>query len=139
MMMPLARWLESGGLMMYILLFGLAPLVALAGLFHIILANRKSFVQLCFSLALPLSSGIWMTTVFRSRNAAAIADALPKNHLELAVRGYPEANRPFELALVIVLAGLLPFTLGEIRRSRKSGRSARREQESLEQGGHVGG
>lgn len=46
--------------------------------------------------------------------------ARPEERLQLAARGYREANRPFELSLAIVLVGLLPYALGELRRSRKS-------------------
>ena len=118
-MQQLATWLESGGFVMYLLLFGLAPLVAVSGLLHLILASRSSFLQLCLCLALTLGVGIFVTGVFRSRVVDAVTLARPEEHLQLAVAGYREANRPFELALAIVVAGLLPYTLGEIRRSRK--------------------
>jgi hypothetical protein len=119
-MQQLATWLESGGLVMYLLLFGLAPLVALSGLLHLILASRNSFLQLCVCLALTVGVGILVTGVFRSRVAEVVAVAHPDERLQLAARGFSEANRPFELSLAIVLAGLLPYALGEIRRSRKS-------------------
>jgi len=119
-MLQLAKWLESGGLVMYLLLFGLAPLVAVSGLLHLILASRNSLLQLCVCLALTLGVGILVTGVFRSRVPSTVAFAHPDERLHLAVAGYSEANRPFELSLAIVLAGLLPYTLGEIRRSRKS-------------------
>jgi hypothetical protein len=119
-MLQLAKWLESGGFVMYLLLFGLAPLVALSGLLHLILASRNSFLQLCICLALPLGVGIFVTGLFRSRVADILAVARPDERLHLAVAGYREANRPFVLSLAIVLAGLLPYVLGEIRRSRKS-------------------
>jgi len=56
-MLPLAKWLESGGIVMYLLLFGLAPLVAISGLLHIVLASRNSFLQLCLFLVLTLGLG----------------------------------------------------------------------------------
>jgi hypothetical protein len=105
---------------MYLLLFGLAPLVAISGLLHIILASRNSFLQLCLFLALTLGLGTYVTGLFRSRVADTVSFARPEEHLELAVAGYREANRPFELSLAIVLAGLLPYALGEIRRSKKT-------------------
>ena len=119
-MLQLAKWLESGGFVMYLLLFGLAPLVAVSGLLHIILASRNSFLQLCLCLALTLGVGTFVTGVFRSRVPGTIAFARPDERLRLAIAGYSEANRPFELSLAIVLAGLLPYALGETRRSRKS-------------------
>jgi len=61
-----------------------------------------------------------MTGVFRSRGAYAVSFARPEEHLQLAVAGYREASRPLELSLAIVLTGLLPYVLGEIRRNRKS-------------------
>jgi hypothetical protein len=125
-MQQLATWLESGGFVMYLLLFGLAPLVALSGLLHLILASRNSFLQFCLCLALPLGIGIFVTGVFRSRVADILAAARPDERLPLAVAGYGEANRPFELSLAIVLTGLLPYVLGEIRRSKKSASHAAR-------------
>lgn len=125
-MLQLARWLESGGFVMYLLLFGLAPLVAISGLLHLILAGRNSFLQLCLCLALTLGVGIFVTGVFRSRVPDSVALARPDERLHLAIAGYSEANRPFELSLAIVLAGLLPYALGEIRRSRKSASRAPR-------------
>jgi hypothetical protein len=125
-MQQLATWLESGGFVMYLLLFGLAPLVALSGLLHLILASRNSFLQLCVCLALTLGVGILVTGVFRSRIPEVVTLARPGDRLQLAARGYSEANRPFELSLAIVLAGLLPYALGEIRRSRKSASRATR-------------
>jgi hypothetical protein len=104
---------------MYLLLFGLAPLVALSGLLHLILASRNTFVQLCICLALTLGVGLVGTSVERSRVANAVSLARPDVRLQLAILGYREANRPIELSLVIVLAGLLPYTLGELRRSRR--------------------
>ena len=125
-MHQLATWLESGGLAMYLLLFGLAPLVAVSGLLHLILAGRNSLLQLCVCLALTLGVGILVTGVFRTRVADVVAVAHPDERLQLAARGYGEANRPFDLALAIVLAGFLPYALGEIRRSRKSASRATR-------------
>jgi hypothetical protein len=122
----LATWLESGGFVMYLLLFGLAPVVAVSGLLHLILAGRNSFLQLCLCLALTLGVGILVTGVYRSRVADVVTVAHPDERLQLAARGYSEANRPFELSLAIVLAGLLPYALGEIRRSRKSASRATR-------------
>jgi hypothetical protein len=119
-MLQLATWLESGGFVMYLLLFGLAPLVAVSGLLHLVLASRNSFLQLCLCLALTLGVGTFMTGVFRSRVPDTVALVRPDERLQLTVAGYREANRPFELSLAIVLAGLLPYALGEIRRSRKS-------------------
>jgi hypothetical protein len=119
-MVQLATWLESGGIVMYVLLFGLAPLVALSGLLHLVVASRNSFLQLCLLLALTLGLGTFMTGMFRSRVASAVSFARPEEHLQLAVASYREVNRPFELALVIVLIGLLPYALGEVRRKRKS-------------------
>jgi hypothetical protein len=119
-MQQLATWLESGGFVMYLLLFGLAPLVAISGLLHLILASRNSFLQLCLCLALTLGLGIFVTGVFRSRVADILAVARPDERLHLAIAGYGEASRPFELSLAIALFGLLPYVLGEIRRSRKS-------------------
>lgn len=118
-MLQLAKWLESVGFVMYLLLFGLAPLVAVSGLLHLILAGRNSFLQLCLCLALTLGLGISVTGVFRSRVASAVASSHPDERLHLAVAGYSEANRPFELSLAIVLAGLPPYALGEIRRGKK--------------------
>jgi hypothetical protein len=118
-MVHLATWLESGGSVMYLLLFGLAPLVAISGLLHVILASRNSFLQLCLCLVLTLGAGVLATGWERSRVANALATARPNDRLQLAVAGYGEANRPFELSLAISLPGLLPYTLGEIRRSRK--------------------
>ena len=118
-MLQLAKWLESGGFVLYLLLFGLAPLVAISGLLHLILAGRSSLLQLCLCLALTLGVGIFVTGVFRSRVPSTLAFARPEERLPLAIAGYVEANRPFELSLAIVLAGLLPYALGEIRRSRK--------------------
>jgi hypothetical protein len=118
-MQPFATWLESGGLVMYLLLFGLAPLVALSGLLHLILASRNSFLQLCICLGLALSVGALATGVLRSRVTSVLSLARPEERLHLAVAGYREANRPFELSLAITLAGLLPYTLGEIRRRGK--------------------
>jgi integral membrane sensor domain MASE1 len=118
-MQHLAAWLESGGFVMYLLLFGLAPLVAICGLLHLILASRNSFLQLCLCLALVLGVGILATGLQRSRVANLLAMARPDERLHLAIAGYREANRPFELSLAIGLAGLLPCTLGEIRRGRK--------------------
>ena len=120
MRQQLATWLGSGGLVMYLLVFGLAPLVAVSGLLHLILASRNSFREFCLCLALTLGVGVLTTGVYRSRVAAAVTVAHSDERLQLAARGYSEANRPFELSLAIVLAGLLPYTLGEIRRSRKS-------------------
>jgi hypothetical protein len=111
---------------MYLLLFGLAPLVAVSGLLHLILAGRNSFLQLCLCLTLTLGVGILVTGVFRARVADVVAVAHPDERLQLAARGFSEANRPFELALAIVLAGLLPYALGEIRRTRKSASRATR-------------
>ncbi len=125
-MLQLATWLESGGIVMYLLLFGLAPLVAISGLLHLILASRNSLLQLCLCLALTLGGGIFVTGVFRSRVVDAVTLARPEEHLQLAVAGYREANRPFELSLAIVLAGLLPYALGEIRRGKKSASRATR-------------
>jgi hypothetical protein len=119
-MQHLATWLESGGLVMYLLLFGLAPLVAISGLLHLILASRGSFLQLCLCLALALGVGILATGWHRSRVANVLATAHPDERLHLAIAGYREANRPFELSLAISLAGLLPYALGEMRRSRKN-------------------
>jgi hypothetical protein len=119
-MQHLATWLESGGLVMYLLLFGLAPLVAISGLLHLILASRNSFLQLCLCLALALGVGILATGVQRSRVANVLATARPDERLHLAIAGYREANRPFELSLAIGLAGFLPYALGEMRRSRKN-------------------
>jgi hypothetical protein len=104
---------------MYLLLFGLAPLVALSGLLHVILASRNSFVQLCICLTLTLGMGHLATSTQRSRVANAVALARPDERLQLAILGYREANRAIELSLAIGLAGLLPYTLGELRRSRK--------------------
>jgi len=118
-MQHLATWLESGGFVMYLLLFGLAPLVAISGLLHLILASRGSFLQLCLCLALALGVGILATGWHRSRVADALAVARPDERLHLAIAGYREANRPFELSLAIGLAGLLPYAFGEMRRSRK--------------------
>jgi len=118
-MQPFATWLASGGLVMYLLLFGLAPLVALSGLLHLILASRNSFLQLCICLALALSVGVLATGVLRSRVASVLSMARPDERLHLAVAGYREASRPFELSLAITLAGLLPYTLGEMRRRGK--------------------
>jgi hypothetical protein len=119
-MQHLAIWLESGGLVMYLLLFGLAPLVAISGLLHLILASRNSFLQLCICLMLALDVGILATGWQRSRVANVLATARPDERLHLAIAGYHEANRPFELSLAISLAGLLPYALGEMRRSRKN-------------------
>ena len=119
-MLQLAKWLESGGLVMYLLLFGLAPLVAVSGLLHLILASRNSFRQFCMCLALTLGVGVLTTVLYRSRVAGILPTAHPFERLHFAIAGYREANRPFELSLAIVLAGLLPYVLGEIRRSRKS-------------------
>jgi len=119
-MQHLAIWLESGGLVMYLLLFGLAPLVAISGLLHLILASRGSFLQLCLCLTLALGVGILATGWQRSRVANVLATARPDERLHLAIAGYREANRPFELSLAISLACLLPYALGEMRRSRKN-------------------
>jgi len=119
-MLQLAKWLESGGFVMYLLLFGLAPLVGISGLLHLILAGRNSFLQLCLCLALTLGVGIFATGLYRSRVPGTVALARPDERLHLAIAGYGEANRPFELSLAIVLAGVLPYALGEIRRSRKN-------------------
>ena len=116
----LATWLESGGIVMYLLVFGFAPLVAVSGLLHLILASRNSFLQLCISLALVLGVGILATAWQRSRVASVLATARPDERLHLAIAGYREANRPFELSLAITLAGLVPYGLGELRRSRRS-------------------
>lgn len=118
-MQHLAAWLESGGLVIYLLLFGLAPLVAISGLLHLILASRNSFLQLCICLMLALGVGILATGWQRSRVANVLATARPDERLHLAIAGYREANRPFELSLAIGLAGLLPYAFGEMRRSRK--------------------
>jgi hypothetical protein len=120
-MHQLATWLESGGIVMYLLFFGLAPLVALSGLLHVVLASRNSLLQLILCLALTLSLGLLVTGVCRSRIANVVSMARPGERLHLAVVGYSEANRPFELSLVITFAGLLPFAVGEIRRSRRCG------------------
>jgi hypothetical protein len=119
-MQQLATWLESGGFVMYLLLFGLGPLVAISGLLHLILASRNSLLQLCVCLALTLAVGIFVTGVFRSRVANTVSFAHPDERLQLAARGYSEGNRPFELSLAIVLAGFFPYSLGEIRRSRRT-------------------
>jgi hypothetical protein len=118
-MQHLSTWLESGGLVMYLLLFGLAPLVAISGLLHLVLASRNSLLQLCICLALVLGVGILATGSNRSRVASVLSIARPDERLHLAIAGYREANRPFELSLAIGVAGLPLFTLGEIRRSRR--------------------
>ena len=119
-MVQLVTWLESGGFAMYLLLFGLAPLVAICGLLHVILASRSSFLVLCLGLALSLGAGMLGTGGNRLRVAGVLPTARPEDRLHLAILGYREANRPFELALAITLAGLFPYTLGEMRRQRKS-------------------
>jgi len=118
-MQHLSTWLESGGLVMYLLLFGLAPLVAISGLLHLVLASRNSLLQLCICLALVLGVGILATGLNRSRVASVLSIARPDERLHLAIAGYREANRPFELSLAIGVAGLPLFALGEIRRSRR--------------------
>jgi len=120
MMVQLMKWLESCGIATHILLLGSGPLVVLLGIIHIILASRKSFILLCLALALTLGAGLFMTSIFRSRVADAVSMARPEQHLGLAVAGYSEANRPLQLAFVIVLAGLLPYSVGEIRRRHRS-------------------
>jgi multisubunit Na+/H+ antiporter MnhE subunit len=115
----LAMWLESGGFVMYLLLFGLTPLLAISGLLHLILASRNSFLQLCLCLALVLAVGILATGVQRSRVAIVLSAVRPDERLHLAIVGYREANHAFELSLAISMAGLFPYAIGEIRRSRK--------------------
>ena len=107
-------------MMMDILLFGLAPLVALSGILHIILAGRRSFILLCLTLVLTLGVGLFVTGILRSRVPDIVSIACPELHLGLAVAGYREANRPLELAFIIVLAGLLPYFVGELRRRHLS-------------------
>jgi hypothetical protein len=51
--------------------------------------------------------------------ATILPMAHPEERLNLAIAGYREANRPFELALAIGLCGLLPYSLGELRRHRR--------------------
>jgi hypothetical protein len=119
-MQQLATWLESGGFVMYLLAFGLAPLVVISGLLHIILASRNTFLQLCLCLALVLGVGLLATGWHRSRVASVLTKAHPDERLHLAIAGYREANRPFELSLAIALAGLLPFGFGELRRSKRN-------------------
>jgi hypothetical protein len=131
--MNVATWFESGGLVMYLLLFGLAPILAVSGLLHVILASRNSFVQLCICLALVLGVGTLATGLYRSRVASVLSLVRPDERLHLAIAGYREANRPFELSLAITLAGLLPYAIGEMRRSRK--RAARATQESVREDG----
>ena len=121
-MAHVATWLESGGFAMSLLLFGFLPLVAIAGLLHLILSNRKSFLVLCLALGLTVGVGLLATGWNRSRVVDAMAAARPDLRLRLAVVGYGEANRPFQLSLAITLAGLLPTTLGEMRRSKRASR-----------------
>jgi hypothetical protein len=118
-MLSLAKWLEGGGPVMYLLLFPLAPLVMLAGLLHLIVASRKSFLLLCLCLALTLGAGLAGTGWYRRQMATILPMAHPEERLSLAIAGYREANRPFKLALAIGLCGLLPYSLGELRRHRR--------------------
>ncbi len=119
-MQQLTIWLESGGPVMYLLLFGLAPLVALSGLLHLILASRNSFLQLCLCFGLTLGTGLVATSSERGRVGRIVAMARPEERLHLAIAGYRGANRPLAVSLVIGLGGVLPYTLGEMRRSRRS-------------------
>lgn len=67
-----------------------------------------------------LGVGVLATGWHRSSVASVLATARPDERLHLAIAGYREANRPFELSLAITLAGLVPYGLGELRRSRRS-------------------
>jgi hypothetical protein len=119
MMVELAKWLEGGGAVMYLLLLGLMPMVLMTGLLHLIAARRWSLAWLTLGLVLTFATGAITTQAHRSRVREALAMAYPQEKLQLAIAGYREANRPLRFALLIVVAGLLPFTAGEIRRARR--------------------
>ena len=105
---------------MYLLLLGLLPMVAIAGLLHLRLAVRRTLVQLAVCLALTFAAGTLSTQWQRARVDHAISTASPGERFHLAVLGYDEASRPTKLSLAVVLVGLLPFTVGELRRGRRS-------------------
>ena len=119
MMVELAKWLEGGGAVMYLLLLGFLPLVLVTGLVHLIAARRWSLGWLTLVLAITLVTGAITTQAHRSRVREVLGTAYPQEKLQLAIAGYREANRPLRFSLLIVVAGLLPFTAGEIRRARR--------------------
>jgi hypothetical protein len=104
---------------MYLLLFGLLPLVMVTGLLHLIAARRWSLLLLSLGLVLTLAAGMITTQVQRSRVSDLLSMAYPQERAQLADAGYREANRPLNLALLIVGVGLLPCVAGEIRRARR--------------------
>ena len=119
MIRDLLQWFAPGGVVMYLLLFGFLPLVTIAGLLHLILSIRRSFVQLAVCLVLTFAAGTLTTSWQRSRVSYAVMTTVPAERLHLAIVGYDEAGRPAKLGFAIVLFGLFPYTIGELRRSRR--------------------
>lgn len=111
------EWFHEGGYGMWVLLALAAGLIPTALLY----ARGADTLRLVtgIMLGLVLLGGALFTMQGRGMTEDAIVNVDPSQAELIRAQGYKEASRPIVFAIAIVVAGGIPFAIGEARR-RKS-------------------